>query len=279
LIRVSDLAFAYGGGPRAVVGLSFEIGEGEIFGFLGPSGAGKTTTQNILIRLIRGWSGEVEALGRRLQDWGPDYFEQVGVSFEFPSHYRKLTARENLSLFAAFHAAPTRRPEELLEMVGLSDAADKRVEAFSKGMKARLNLARALTHRPKLLFLDEPTAGLDPVNARRVRELIKAHRAEGGSAFLTTHDMHVADELCDRVGFLVEGRLREVGAPERLKLDHGRRAVKVGHDGGEAEFPLDGLGENSDFLELIRTRRIDTIHSQEPTLEDVFIAVTGRELA
>jgi fluoroquinolone transport system ATP-binding protein len=221
-------------------------------------------------------------MGRALADWREDYFERVGVCFEFPSHYRKLSARENLAFFARFFAGPTAAPDELLGLVGLADAADKKVEAFSKGMQIRLNFARALLNRPDLLFLDEPTAGLDPGNARRIRDLIREQKARGATVFLTTHDMTVANELCDRVGFLVDGRLTSVDAPAALRLKHGRRAVSVRYvvDGAheDEEFDLEGLADNARFQELIRTQRIETIHTQEPTLEDVFITVTGKEL-
>jgi fluoroquinolone transport system ATP-binding protein len=282
MITVEGLTFAYGKGPPALRDLSFTIAPGEIFGFLGPSGAGKSTTQKILMRLLKGYAGRIEVMGRPLADWGSDYFERVGVCFEFPSHYRKLTGFENLAFFAQFFSVPTVKPHELLEFVGLGDDGGKRVEQYSKGMQIRLNLARALLNAPALLFLDEPTAGLDPGNARRIRQLILQKKAEGVTVFLTTHDMTVADELCDRVGFLVDGRLTSVDAPEALRLKHGRRVVRVQYlqDGERAaeEFALDGLAGNARFQALIAGRRIETIHSLEPSLEDVFIAVTGREL-
>ncbi len=283
MITVDGLTFAYGESAPAVKDLSFAIAPGEIFGFLGPSGAGKSTTQKILMRLLKGYTGRVEAMGRPLEDWGASYFERVGVCFEFPSHYRKLTAIENLAFFARFFSVPTTPPRALLEAVGLDGAANRRVEHFSKGMQIRLNFARALLNAPDLLFLDEPTAGLDPANARRIRRIIREQKARGATVFLTTHDMAVANELCDRVGFLVDGRLVEVDAPDALRLRHGRRAVRVQYAANGAmrseEFELDGLGDNARFQELIRTQRLETVHSQEPTLEDVFIAVTGRELA
>lgn len=283
MITVEGLTFAYGTDPPAVNGLSFAVAAGEIFGFLGPSGAGKSTTQKIMMRLLTGYAGQVEVMGRPLDAWGSGYYEHIGVCFEFPSHYRKLTALENLRFFSRFFSRPTVPPGDLLALVGLEDAADQRVEQFSKGMQIRLNFARALLNRPKLLFLDEPTAGLDPINGRRIRRIILEQKARGATIFLTTHDMTVADELCDRVGFLVDGRLRSVDSPRALKLKHGRRAVTVRHGPPDAtatdEFPLDGLGDNPAFLDLIRTRRIETIHSQEPSLEDVFIMLTGKELS
>jgi fluoroquinolone transport system ATP-binding protein len=285
MIEVAKLTFTY---PKAstptLFGLDFHIDKQEIFGFLGPSGAGKSTTQKILIGLLRGYGGAAKVMDREVRDWGHAYYESVGVSFELPNHHKRLTARENLEHFGSLYAGPIREPLEVLRWVGLEDAADQRVDAFSKGMKIRLNVARSLLHRPKLLFLDEPTSGLDPVNARNVRELILRLREEGTTVFLTTHDMHVADQLCDRVAFITNGTIATIGAPEALKREHGRRVLRVDCAAeGEgaptsAEFPLDGLGENQAFIELLRTRPIAAIHSQETTLDNVFIEVTGEAL-
>ncbi len=279
MIRVNELSFTYGGGAPAVADLSFGVEPGEIFGFLGPSGAGKTTTQKILLRLLRGYKGSIEVFGKPLQRWGRDYFQNVGVSFEFPSHYAKLTALENLKLFAAFYAGPTADPAALLEEVGLAEDADKRVEHYSKGMRIRLNVARSLLNNPQLLFLDEPTAGLDPANARRIRDLIADRRKAGATVFLTTHDMGVAEALCDRVGLLVDGRLAALDSPRALRLAHSRRAVEVTFvkDGarGSETFDLDGLSENAQFRDLLQRAQIETIHSLEPTLDDVFIKLAG----
>lgn len=283
MIHVDDLRFTYPGAPEpAVRGLSFDVGEGEVFGFLGPSGAGKSTTQNVLIGLLRGYEGTAEILGRSLRDWRADDYADVGVSFELPNHYLKLTARENLSWFASLYAGDTATPEEVLERVGLSEHADKPVAAFSKGMKNRLNLARSLVNRPRIWFLDEPTSGLDPVNARRVRDLVREEVARGVTVFLTTHSMHTADVLCDRVAFLVDGRIAALDAPEALRLAHGERAVEVTwHEGDtprSARFPLDGLADDAAFQAVLRDHVVETLHSQESTLEDVFVAVTGRSL-
>jgi fluoroquinolone transport system ATP-binding protein len=159
---------------------------------------------------------------------------------------------------------------------------DKPVAQFSKGMLNRLSVARALLNRPELLFLDEPTSGLDPVNARRIKELIQHKKAEGVTLFLTTHNMTVADELCDRVAFIVDGQISLIDAPRQLKLRHGRRTVRVEYsaDGQwvSAEYPLEGLWNNRVFLDVLRFQDVQTIHTQETTLEDVFIGVTGRSL-
>jgi fluoroquinolone transport system ATP-binding protein len=283
MITVENLSFTY---PKAAApalrGLSFGITRGEIFGFLGPSGAGKSTTQKVLIGLLKDYQGQVSVLGKDLKDWRADYYERIGVSFEAPNHYLKLTALENLRYFAALYGAATREPRDLLERVGLGADGDKPVSQFSKGMKNRLNVARALLHDPELLFLDEPTTGLDPVNARLIKELIEEQRSAGKTVFLTTHNMTVADELCDRVGFIIDGEAALIDAPRDLRLRYGRRVVRVEYQTAgrmvTSEFPLETLGDDAEFIALLRDGKVQTIHTLEATLEDIFIEVTGRRL-
>jgi fluoroquinolone transport system ATP-binding protein len=266
IIGVRDMTFTYPAGDApAVRGLSFSVWRGEIFGFLGPSGAGKSTTQKILIGLLRGYEGDVEVMGRDLGSWGADYYERVGVSFELPNHYQKLTALENLDFFSSLYHKATEDPRKLLEMVGLGGDADTRVSRFSKGMQMRLTFARALLHRPELIFLDEPTAGLDPVNARKLKDIVLELKGEGRTIFLTTHDMTVADQLCDRIAFIVDGRIALIGSPRELKIRQGERKVRVEYrkNGGTetCEFPLDGVGNDEEFLGLLRREQIETIHT------------------
>jgi fluoroquinolone transport system ATP-binding protein len=288
MIEVRQLRYRY---PKATAetlhGLDFRVDEGEIFGFLGPSGSGKSTTQKILIGLLEGWSGEVSVLGRRPSQSEPAFYEQIGVGFEQPNVYLKLTARENLEFFRELYGGRTADPIELLERVGLGDRADTRVGEFSKGMKMRLNFCRALLPRPKLLFLDEPTAGQDPGHARLLKELILELRAEhGATVFLTTHNMSEAAQLCDRVAFIVDGSLALIDEPRALTIRHGRRRLRVewggeaGHGREQAEFDLDGLAEDSSFAACLREHQSElaAIHSLEATLEDVFLAETGRAL-
>ncbi len=284
MIRVNDLTYVYtkASGP-AVSGLNFAIENGEIFGFLGPSGAGKSTTQKILIGLLKDYQGSVSIFDKNLAAWNSDYYEQIGVSFEFPNHYLKLTAIENLTYFSSLYKGKAHSPQELLDLVGLNSDGKMLVSQYSKGMKTRLGVARALLHDPDLLFMDEPTAGLDPLNSRRVRDLIKMQKEDGKTIFLTTHDMVTADELCDRVAFIVDGEIKLIGAPRELKLQHGEPKVRVEYEDSEKskrqDFPLTDLGVNSEFLKLLKDQNIQTIHTLEATLEDVFIQVTGRTLS
>jgi len=283
MITVNDLSFTYKSGQKeAISGLTFEINRGEVFGFLGPSGAGKSTTQKVLIRLLRQYQGSVSVLNRNLKDWGPDYFEQIGVSFEFPTHFLKLTGIENLTYFSRLYGSSAHSPTLLLRWVGLQDDGRMRVSQYSKGMKNRLSVARALLHSPDLLFMDEPTAGLDPLSARRIKDLIREQKAAGKTVFLTTHDMSLADELCDRVALIVDGRIQVIAPPRDLRLRYGQSRVRVGYRLGDnvehREFPLIGLCDNSEFLDLLRTHEVQTMHSLEASLEDVFIRLTGRGL-
>lgn len=284
MIEVNNLSYTYASAAQpAVKGLSFAIQPGEVFGFLGPSGAGKSTTQKVLIGLLREFQGQVQVFGKDLRGWKSDYYERIGVAFEVPNLYLKLTGLENLRYFASLYSVPTADPEDLLALVDLAEDGKTPVGQYSKGMKVRLNVARSLLHQPALLFMDEPTAGLDPVNARRVKEIVRGQRAAGKTVFLTTHDMTVANELCDRVAFIVDGEIKLIDAPKALTLRFGKPLVRVeyGRNGAaeSRDFALDGLADNVDFLALLRDNHVRTLHTQEATLEDIFIQVTGRSLA
>lgn len=285
VIEVEELSFTY---PRAAAsvleGVSFTVERGEVFGFLGPSGAGKSTTQKVLTGVLPGYQGRVRVFDAEVAVQPRAFYERIGVSFEFPNVFGKLTALENLEFFRAMYRGETEDSAELLEIVGLGDAADRRAAEFSKGMKMRLNLCRALINRPELLFLDEPTGGQDPSSSRRIRNLVRElSRRWETTVVLTTHDMHVAAELCDRVAFIVDGRLGVIDSPRALMLRSGRRMVRVElqrDEGVQArDFELDGLEGNDDFLELLGDPRLETIHTLEATLEDVFVDVTGRRLS
>ena len=281
MIEVQHLTFAYPGVERPTLhNLTFSIRKGEVYGLLGPSGAGKSTTQRILMGLLRGFSGQVMIFGQPVATFGRSLYERIGVSFELPAVYLRLTALENLKLFAAlYEKKPCRSPLEVLALVDLADAADQRTETFSKGMKMRLNLARALLHEPELLFLDEPTTGQDPGRARTTRSLIARLRSEGKTIFLTTHNMVEAEEVCDRVGFLVDGSIPVTGTPEALKREFGERllevTVRMGDGISKRTFPMDGIGRNAEFLSLLPDDNIVSMHTLEASLDDVFISATG----
>ncbi|HPR31350.1 MAG TPA: ABC transporter ATP-binding protein [Prolixibacteraceae bacterium] len=284
MIEVKDLLFAYKGQTLPTLkNISFGISDQEIFGFLGPSGAGKSTTQKVLTGVLKNYAGSVMLMGREVNNISRKFYENIGVAFEFPNLYLKFTALENLELFASFYQCEKHDPEELLHRVGLWEDRNLKVEAFSKGMRMRLNFIRSVLHKPRLLFLDEPTAGLDPVNARMMKDFILELRNSGTTVFLTTHNMSDADELCDRLAFMIEGQLPIIDSPEKLKLQHGKKSLKVRYRmNGQPqtkEFGLMDLGSNSEFQNIIRSAEIETIHTQEATLEDIFIKVTGKQLA
>jgi fluoroquinolone transport system ATP-binding protein len=283
MIEVYHLRYSYPGNESPTIkGIDFRVGAGEIFGFLGPSGAGKSTTQKLLTGLLSGFEGDIFVLGKSLREWGKDYYNHVGVGFELPNHYAKLTALENLRFFSSFYDVKTEDPLRLLEAVDLQQHAHKRVEAFSKGMKMRLNFVRALLHDPSVVYLDEPTAGLDPVNARNMKEIILGLKRRGKTVFLTTHNMHDAEELCDRVAFIVGGEIKLADTPRSLKLQGGERGVRVEYASEgrlkTRRFALEGLGRDEEFLQTLRGEDVQSIHSEEASLEDVFIKVTGTRL-
>ena len=284
LVSVEELDYTYPSAAEPVLeGLSFEIAAGEVFGFLGPNGSGKSTTQKLLTRILRGYSGSVRVFGRDLEAQGSDYHEQVGVCFEIPNLYEKLSAAENLGFYRRFFDGQCEEPARLLAALDLPMGDRRPVAQYSKGMKMRVVLARSLVNRPRLWFLDEPTAGQDPEHAVRIRDLVREKADAGATVFLTTHDMHVADSLCDRVAFLLDGRIAAVGAPRELKLAHARRTVRVelrgeGNGLSTRDFDLDDPASKAAFLALVAREHAETIHTLEPSLEDVFLEVTGRGL-
>lgn len=282
MIKVEGLCHDYvGKGEYAVSDVSFTIERGEIFGFLGPNGAGKSTVQNIMTGLLDLQKGSVTYDGLSVRDLTPSFFNRVGVSFEQPNVYLRLTGLENLEHFSGLFSVPTLDPMVLLERMGLRDEARKRAGEYSKGMRQRLTLARALINQPDILFLDEPTGGLDPSAAASMRDLILEQKERGATIFLTTHNMYLAEELCDRVAFLESGRIVAMDSPSNLKLKHGQHAVSVEYadDDGLASrtFELDNEGKQA-FTDFIAQVEPLTIHSQEATLEQIFIKLTGRGL-
>ncbi|MFV8754612.1 ABC transporter ATP-binding protein [Nannocystaceae bacterium ST9] len=284
MLEVEGLTFQYPGARApAVHDVSFQIPPGRIFGFLGPSGAGKSTVQKILTRLLPLQTGQVRYSGRPLASLGRDFFAEVGVSFEQPNLYPRLSGLENLEAFLGLYPGEHDDPKALLERLGLAEAAGKKAEDYSKGMKQRLVFARALLHRPKYLFLDEPTSGLDPATARVVMAIIEEHKQRGASILLTTHDMFVAGKLADRVAFLHGGTIVACDTPRALELRHGERAVRVEHRQNQVltreTLFLDEPDDRRYLESLIAKGHIETMHSQEATLDAIFVKLTGTELA
>ena len=283
MIEVENLFYSYTHDENyAVEGISFEIDEGKIFGFLGPNGAGKSTTQKILTGLLPIQKGKAIVAGEDITKVSGSFYNMIGVSFEQPNVYMKLSGYENLKFFASMFDVTTEDPYELLRLVGLEEVAHNKAKTYSKGMLQRLVFARSLINRPKIWFLDEPVSGLDPATAAQIKELIKRKKEEGITIFLTTHNMHVAEELCDRVAFIDAGKIVLIDTPRNLKLRYGERLVKVEYKSdGKVERELLSMAKTTDIEKLnglINSGKIETIHSMEASLEDIFIKVTGRGL-
>jgi ABC-2 type transport system ATP-binding protein len=223
-IEVHDLTRDYNG-LRAVDGISFSVEPGEVFGFLGPNGAGKTTTINILTGQLRPTAGWACVAGCNVVTERDRLKPQIGVVFEHQNIYENLSARDNLNFIARLYGVNTKRVDEALAQVGLSAREKEKTKQFSNGMKQRLLIARALLHRPTVLFLDEPTRGLDPNVARDIRSFIASLALQGVTVFLTTHYMEEADRLCDRVAIINQGKIIAIAPPEQLKVDHGQGQV------------------------------------------------------
>ncbi len=283
MIEVNGLTHDYEGKNNpSVRDASFAVEPGTIFGFLGPSGAGKSTTQALMTGLLRIQEGSVSYDGVPIQKQDQSFYNRIGMSFEHPNVFGKLTGLENLTYHAGLYSVPCENPRRLLESVGLTDAAHRRASAYSKGMKQRLVFARSLINRPSILFLDEPTSGLDPATAERIKELIRQKRAEGCTVFLTTHNMQTADELSDVVAFINDGEIVAMDAPRELKLEYGERSVAVEHrTNGSVNREVLFTDQENDarrLKDLIDGGTVETIHSQEATLEQIFIKLTGRGL-
>ena len=282
-VVVRDLSKRYGD-VEAVRGISFEARPGEVFGLLGHNGAGKTTTIRVL-------TGRTPPSGGTATVGGHDIVAEreaarglLNLVFEDQNLYERLSGRDNLKLFADLYGAPADRTDELLERVGIAQAAGRKVKTYSTGMKQRLVLARGLINDPRVLFLDEPTRGLDPVSARNLRSIVRDLSDGGTTIVLTTHDMVEADELCQRVAFLSEGRIIALDTPRELKLHVGadagrsRSARVLLDDRTEHTVVLDDPEQDERLSGWLRAGRVLTVHSDEPSLADVFVALAGRSL-
>jgi len=280
-IIAEDLTYRYGD-LVAVDHISFEVAEGEILGFLGHNGAGKTTTWKMLTGQMKPRGGKATVLGKDIAREAQKVQAEIGVCFEYTNLYEQMNARENLKLFGRLFGVKGFDDTALLKRIGFEDRGEQKVEEYSKGMKQRLMMARALINKPKILFLDEPTQGLDPVSAEAIRAIILEERERGATVFLTTHDMVEADKLCDRVAFISQGRIAALDTPHNLKQTYGKRMLKAEVAAGgkltDIEIPLDSAETPEAVRDLFSKNRVVTIHSEEATLEDIFIKLTGRSL-
>lgn len=283
MITVKNLSHSYtNDGNLAVKNISFEVQNGETFGFLGPSGAGKSTTQGILTGLLKQQCGEVTVAGFDIMKVHNERFNKIGVSFEQSNVYSKLTAKENLQFYAKLFDVPTRDPLELIRLVGLEGKENDKAGTFSKGMKHRLTFARSMINNPELWFLDEPTTGLDPTIAATIKDIIKEKTSGGTTAFLTTHNMYIAEELCDRVAFIIDGEIVLIDTPKNLKLQYGKKLVDIEYikDDKVVKETLKTIEDKDRHRigEIVEKYDIQTMHTKEATLEEIFIQVTGRGL-
>ena len=283
MIEATDLQRRFNG-REAVRGISFSVGRGEVFGFLGPNGAGKSTTINMLTGQLLPSGGAARVAGF---DCATEYERLqplIGVVSEQQNLYERMSGRDNLSFFAQLYSAPARRVDEVLEIVGLKDRAKDKVRTYSNGMKQRMIIGRALLNTPQVLFLDEPTRGLDPSAARDIRKLIRDLGEADVTVFLTTHYMEEADQLCHHLAFINEGQIVALDTPQKLKLAHGQRRIRVvlrtvdGTAGSALSLSLDDRADAERLNDYLLNGQILTIHSEEASLEDVFIKLAGRNL-
>ena len=283
MIKVNGLYHSYSKDEKyAVKNVDFEISKGEVFGFLGPSGAGKSTTQGVLTGLLPLQKGDVKVAGYDIKHPKREMFNKIGVSFEQSNVYGKLTALENLEFYRKLFDVDTINSLELLKWVGLDHVANKKAGEFSKGMKHRLTFVRSMLNNPEIWFLDEPTTGLDPAIASQIKDIVKEKNNQGTTVFLTTHNMYVADELCHRVAFIIDGEIKLIDSPRNLKLQHGEKFVVVEHlENGilkKEQLSLIIDREKARLNEIISNGNIEMMHTKEATLEEIFIKVTGRGL-
>jgi ABC-2 type transport system ATP-binding protein len=278
MIEVEHLARDYGD-IHAVDDISFSVAVGEIFGLLGHNGAGKTTTMRMLTGRTRPTRGGARIDGVDIVENFDQIKPHINLVFEDQNLYERLSGRDNMRLFADLYEQPASRADELLKLVGLGEAAKRRVKTYSSGMKQRLLVARALVNEPRVLFLDEPTRGLDPASASELRQVIRRLSMQGTTVCLTTHYMEEADELCHRVAFLSHGKIVALDVPRELKLRQGKRTATILLASREERtVRLDSPEDAAQLATWMRQGDVLTIHSHEGTLADVFIALAGRPL-
>jgi len=277
-VEVDGLSRQFGS-RVAVEDLAFAVEEGEVFGLLGPNGAGTTTTIRMLTTQLRPTRGSARILGLDVVAEKRSIKPLVGVVFEHQNVYERLSARDNLAFAARLYGADCGAVDEALSRVALADRAKEPVSRYSNGMRQRLLIARALIHKPRVLFLDEPTRGLDPAVAREIRALVRELASAGTTVILTTHYMEEADQLCGRVCILHLGRIVALDSPERLKAAQSERVVEARlPNGAIARFRLDDEADGLRLGELAASGQVVALHSVEPSLEEVFVRLTGRRL-
>jgi ABC-2 type transport system ATP-binding protein len=280
-IIVENLTYRYEN-LLAVDHISFNVGAGEILGFLGPNGAGKTTTVKMLTGQLHPQEGHAILMGRDIVKETQAVRTQIGVCFEQTNLYEQMSALDNLLLFAELYSVKGFDGVALLKRVGLAEREKDKVSGYSKGMKQRLMVARSLVNTPQIIFMDEPTAGLDPVSSEAIGNIIMEERDRGATIFLTTHDMWEADKLCHRVAFMEKGEIAALDTPHNLKQRYGKRSLVAEITAGDRlqkrEISMDTPETARAVEKLFADEKVVTIHSEEATLEDIFIKVTGRRL-
>jgi ABC-2 type transport system ATP-binding protein len=277
-IFVDDVEMSFQN-TRVLNQISLNITEGEIFGLLGPSGAGKTTLIKILTGQLKQTKGTVRILGQDNQKMERESYEKIGMVLDNTGLYKRLSCYDNLALFSSIYGIEKARIKEVLYKVGLESASKKSVDKLSKGMKQRLVFARAILHKPEILFLDEPTSGLDPMIASSIHELIIAEKKRGTTIFLTTHNMEEATKLCDYVALLHQGDIMEYGPPLEIcrRYNHQNKLMILTKMGEQIEL-VNNDSSAVALAEYLNKNEIASIHSTEPNLETVFMELTGRGL-
>ena len=278
MIKCTDIHKQFNG-KEVLSGINIEIPDGIIFGLLGPSGAGKTTLIKIITGQLEFEKGSVTILDKNVDELTGSDRRNIGIMMDRFGLYERFSCIDNLKVFADIYGVPYSKIKETLELVGLGDSMKKSASNLSKGMWVRLNLARVFMISPKVIFLDEPTSGLDPQTSKQIRKIILDKKNSGCTVFLTTHNMEEAYELCDTVALLNEGVIAECGNPQEIcrKYNHQKRINLHLSSGEDMELGQDEKTAERVF-ELLKTGRVETIHSSEPTLETVFLELTGRNL-
>ena len=278
MIKCKNLVKSFSGN-EVISGVNLDIGKGEIFGLLGPSGAGKTTLIKILTGQLDYDAGMVSVMNKDVQNLTGEDKKQIGIMMDQFGVYERLSCIDNLKVFADIYDVPHSRVKEILGEVGLGTVGKKPASNLSKGMRARLQLARVFMHSPKIIFLDEPTSGLDPMTQKQIHKLILEKKKQGCTIFLTTHNMEEAAELCDTVALLNEGVIVDSGSPEETcrRYNHQKKIILHLNTGDDLELPQTKASAD-EIYNLMKDGMIETIHSSEPNLETVFLELTGRKL-